>query len=61
MSDFALRHKRTHLRLVKSDAVRVPVFSRDAVLAMAADTALFAPAVAYAAVHYPRSMLARLG
>lgn len=61
MSDFALRHKRTHLRLVNSDAVRVPVFSRDAVLAMAADPALFAPAVAYAAVHYPRSMLARLG
>lgn len=61
MSDLALHQRRTHLRLVNADAVKAPVFSRDAVLALAADTALFAPAVAYAAVHYPRSMLARLG
>lgn len=61
MSDFALRHKRTHLRLVNCDGVRVPVFSREGLLQTAFDPAMYAAAVDYAAVHYPRSMLGRRG
>lgn len=61
MSDLALHHKRTHLRLVNADAAKAPVFSRDAVLSMAFDPAMYAAAVEYAAVHYPRSMLGRRG
>lgn len=61
MSDLALHQRRTHLRLVNSDAVKAPVFAREDVLQTAFDPAMYAAAVEYAAVHYPRSMLGRRG
>lgn len=61
MSDFALRHKRTRLRLVKSGPARVPTFDRDAIALTACDPAMYEACVAYAQRYYPRSLLARLG